>query len=259
MRKSFKAGDVIFQEGDASAEVLRVLQGTLEIVREVGSDRILLGTVGPGEFVGEMGVIQGRPRSATALAASAVRVEVMPRNTFLSHVTRDPDVAQELILRLSTRLRDVDDRLAEALGGAATPDGDGKPAQVKSPAKLPKIAIAAVSAHLKERIGDDPILIETLPFRVGRPADNAEPTSIIQPDLLVNDREPHRLSRQHFEVFADDAKICVRDLHSTLGTSVNGQPIGHHFATDRAELTAGSNQVAAGGRDTPYEFAITIS
>ena len=254
MPETFKAGQIIFNEGDESGDVLRILEGKVEIVRSVGRHQILLGTVGAGEFLGEMGAIQGRPRSATAQAASKVRAEVMPRNTFLSHVTRDPDVAQELIMRLSTRLRDVDDRLTEALKG-----GTGKkPAKPEKSPKLPQIEITAGSAILEERIGSKPIVPKTLPFRVGRPVDDDEYPSIVPPDLAIEDPEPHRLSRSHFELFEDEGGICLRDLHSTLGTSVNDRPIGQHFATDTARLEAGQNVVAAGGRDTPYEFVITV-
>ena len=259
MHKSFKAGQVIFEHGAASGDVFQVLEGTIEIVRRVGAgQQILLGMVGPGEFVGEMGVIQNRPRSATAQAATVVRVEVMSRNTFLSHVSREPHVAQELILRLSSRLRDVDDQLISALEGKAAMPAGGTPAKPPQPANLPKIEISASSALLEKRIGADPIHAEILPFRIGRPVVDDERTSIIPPDLAIEDPVPHRLSRSHFELIAEDGKICVRDLNSTLGTSVNGRPIGQNFASDVAALEIGRNLVAAGGRDTPYEFAVTI-
>jgi CRP-like cAMP-binding protein len=260
MRKSFKVGQVIFEQGAASGDVFRVLEGTIEIIRRVGAgQQILLGMVRPGGFVGEMDVIRSRQRNATAQAATAVRVEVMSRNTFLTHVSRETDVAQKLILRLSSRLRDGDDQLIEALGGKTAMPAGGTPAKPPQPAKLPNIEIAASSAFLEERIGADPIRAEILPFRIGRPVDDDERSSIIPPDLAIEDPEPHRLSRSHFELFTEDGKICVRDLYSTLGTSVNGRPIGKNFAADVAALEIGRNLVAAGGRGTPYEFTVKIS
>jgi hypothetical protein len=50
----------------------------------------------------------------------------------------------------------------------------------------------------------------------------------------------------------------VRDLCSTLGTIVNGEPIGDHFRGDDAPLQAGENEVIAGGVDSPFIFSVFI-
>ena len=50
--------------------------GSVDILRELDGDPILLGTVGAGQFIREMGVVENRPRSATARAASDVQVEI---------------------------------------------------------------------------------------------------------------------------------------------------------------------------------------
>src|SRR5215831_5339780 len=73
----FAHGQVLFREGDQADGVFRLLSGTVDIVRELDGDPILLGTVGAGQFVGEMGVMENRPRSATARAASEVEVEFL--------------------------------------------------------------------------------------------------------------------------------------------------------------------------------------
>jgi hypothetical protein len=51
----------------------------------------------------------------------------------------------------------------------------------------------------------------------------------------------------------------VRDLCSTLGTIVNGQPIGNHFGTDHAALGVGENEVIAGGADSPFVFSVSVT
>jgi CRP/FNR family transcriptional regulator, cyclic AMP receptor protein len=50
----------------------------------------------------------------------------------------------------------------------------------------------------------------------------------------------------------------VRDLRSTLGTIVNGEPIGNHFRIDDVPLRAGENEVIAGGVDSPFVFSVLI-
>jgi hypothetical protein len=49
----------------------------------------------------------------------------------------------------------------------------------------------------------------------------------------------------------------VRDLRSTLGTIVNGQPIGDHFCSDDVLLRAGENEVIAGGSGSPFVFSVS--
>ena len=110
--KRFEPGDILFRQGDASDHVVLVRSGHAEVLREVGDECILLGTAKEGEFLGEMGVLDERPRSATVRAASELEVELIGRRSFLERVSGDAQLAHRLLLRMSARLRDVEDRLA---------------------------------------------------------------------------------------------------------------------------------------------------
>src|SRR5262249_40339420 len=81
----------------------------------------------------------------------------------------------------------------------------------------------------------------------------------LQPDLKLDDTVPFRLSRNHFMIEKRDGNYYVRDLRSTLGTIVNGEPIGDHFRGDDAPLRAGENEVIAGGVDSPFVFSVFIA
>jgi CRP-like cAMP-binding protein len=107
----FADGQVLFREGDPADGVFRLLSGTVDIIRELDGDPILLGTVGAGQFIGEMGVVENRPRSATARAAGEVEVEFLTSTEFLDQIAASPGGARELIQRLSQRLREADDRI----------------------------------------------------------------------------------------------------------------------------------------------------
>ena len=80
----------------------------------------------------------------------------------------------------------------------------------------------------------------------------------MQPDLKLNDTVPFRLSRNHFMIERREGSYYVHDLRSTLGTIVNGQPIGEHFRGDDAPLRAGENEVIAGGVDSPFVVSVFI-
>jgi CRP/FNR family cyclic AMP-dependent transcriptional regulator len=81
----------------------------------------------------------------------------------------------------------------------------------------------------------------------------------LQPDLKLDDTVPFRPSRNHFIIEKRDGSYYVRDLCSTLGTIVNGEPIGNHFRGDDARLQAGENEVIAGGVDSPFVFSVFIA
>jgi pSer/pThr/pTyr-binding forkhead associated (FHA) protein len=81
----------------------------------------------------------------------------------------------------------------------------------------------------------------------------------LQPDLKLDDTVPFRLSRNHFVIEKRDGTYHVLDLCSTLGTIVNGVPIGDHFSGDDAPLRAGENEVIAGGVDSPFIFSVLIA
>src|ERR1700749_1228236 len=66
----FDLGDVIFEEGSTGRELFVVLDGKIDIVKISGTTKTVIVTLGKGEFFGEMAVIDGSSRSATAIAAA---------------------------------------------------------------------------------------------------------------------------------------------------------------------------------------------
>src|SRR6516164_2213237 len=103
-----------------------------------------------------------------------------------------------------------------------------------------------------------PTPLATAPV-VGRGPVAREGLPPLQPDLKLDDIVPFRLSRNHFMIEKRDGSYYVRDLCSTLGTIVNGEPIGDHFRGDDAPLRAGENEVIAGGVDSPFVFSVFIA
>ena len=260
---AFRKGDVLFRQGDASDRVLRIVSGEIEIVRDVGAMPFLLGHAREGEWLGEMGVIENRPRSATARATGDGAVESMTAAQFLDRVSREPALAHELILRLSLRLKRIEDRFAgDLLPFAPTRQaerGDAAAASAPAAAEPLAIAIAGRSAAMRAQIGTTPLDVTQLPFIVGRVAEAREAQPLQHPNLLLQDHKPFRLSRDHFMVARRGSRLVVSDLGSTLGTIVNGQAIGLHFMSDAAPLRAGANHIIAGGHGSPFEFTVIAS
>jgi hypothetical protein len=253
--KRFAPGDILFRQGDPSDHVVLVRSGQADVLREAGDELILLGTAKEGEFLGEMGVLDARPRSATVRAATTLEVELISRQGFLERVSADPQLAQNLLVRMSARLRDVEDMLASLHAASAH-----KRARDAAPAKsIPALRLEASTYAAMLYVGSEPIRITGLPYVVGRAGELGEPPMAHAPDLEIPDPKPYRLSRRHFCFLSEDDGVQVRDLNSDLGTIVNEIPLGHDFAQDRIALRWGDNVVVAGGRGSPYTFTVTLS
>jgi CRP/FNR family transcriptional regulator, cyclic AMP receptor protein len=258
-RTHFAEGQVLFREGDPSDTVFRVLSGAVEILREIDGKPILLGTVGAGQFLGEMGVVENRSRSATVRAASEVEVEILTPTEFFDQIAGSPQTARELIQRLSQRLSEANDRIVKDERRSDRPHvTPTDPCSQTALVPANNLYLAAKDPWLQRQFHAK-LALTDLPFVVGRGPVSREGGPPLHPDLKLDDTVPFRLSRNHFMIGKRDGSYYVHDLRSTLGTIVNGQPIGEHFRIDDAPLRAGENEVIAGGVDSRFVFSVFIA
>jgi CRP-like cAMP-binding protein len=105
-RRIYPAGVVLFLEGDAAHEAVVLLSGEVKLsVCSVDGEELILGFLTPGSLVGELSVIDGRPRSATVTALGRVEVLSMPATTFNDFLERHPRVMRRLLVDVIDRLR----------------------------------------------------------------------------------------------------------------------------------------------------------
>lgn len=220
---------------------------------------VLLGHVRHGEWLGEMGVIEGLNRNATTRANEEGEAEVLNVQQFLERVSSDPGRARALILRFSIRLRGIKDKIAGEVLGFPHDRAPDQTASESDSANSIGISMTAESIPLRADIGAVPIQVTKLPFLTGRVPAEGEATPSPCPDLLIKDDIPFHLSRQHFMVALSGSGFVISDVGSTLGTIVNGQAIGRYFAKDSAPLHRGENHILAGGCNSPFKFLVTIN
>ncbi len=102
----YDASEIVFEEGSTGRELFVVLEGKIDIVKNSGADRTVIVTLGKGEFFGEMAVIDGSSRSASAVAAqSGTRVMKINHARFVYLVSQQPAFALMIMDALSKRLR----------------------------------------------------------------------------------------------------------------------------------------------------------
>jgi CRP-like cAMP-binding protein len=112
--REYQPGEVLFREGEAG-EVMFVIQtGAVRITKAVGGDEKVLAVLGPGEFLGEMAILNGKPRTATAVVVEPTRCLVIEARTLEQMVARNAEIALRLIKKLAKRL-DSADTLVEIL------------------------------------------------------------------------------------------------------------------------------------------------
>jgi CRP-like cAMP-binding protein len=108
---AFAAGTVIFEQGGKPDCVLLVRAGRVRIAaRGARGDDVVLAERGPGELLGDLSGIDGKPRSASVTALEDVRGLVVPLRAFRGFLMDHPRAAISLLELLSRRLREADAR-----------------------------------------------------------------------------------------------------------------------------------------------------
>ena len=114
--KAFKKGGVIFKQGDASDCMYDILWGKVGIYVNYGTpEEKLLTTLETEQFFGEMGMIEGVPRSATAVAlTSDTKVRIITPETFQELFKESPARVLLIMQNMSRRLRELTGEYLEA-------------------------------------------------------------------------------------------------------------------------------------------------
>jgi signal transduction histidine kinase len=114
--RTFKAGDVIFRAGDPGDGFYVVESGRVQISAVVGQNEPrILAAIGPGDFFGEMAVVEDAPRSATATAETETRTFFLGRDKLLQLLERRPHVALKIIREFSARMRSLNQKYLDEI------------------------------------------------------------------------------------------------------------------------------------------------
>ncbi|HSO11188.1 MAG TPA: SpoIIE family protein phosphatase [Anaerolineales bacterium] len=103
---NLRVGEILFREGDPGEHLYIVVKGDLEILKAPGTeDELVLNTIHEGDYIGEMSLVTGAPRTASVLAFSdEVVLLSMSRGQFNDLIRSHPELASALVIVLSYRL-----------------------------------------------------------------------------------------------------------------------------------------------------------
>jgi len=133
----FPKGHVLFREGDAGKEMYVIVSGKVTISKRVRDQEKILVTLPPGEFFGEMSILNNKPRSASATVAENCKLVVIDPKTFEDMIKKNTEIAVRMIKKLAERLRAADSQIENLMfkdsGSrvvhylASTAEGSGSP------------------------------------------------------------------------------------------------------------------------------------
>jgi CRP-like cAMP-binding protein len=252
-RRRFAAGEVIFREGDASDQAYLLRSGRVAILKESGHGPVQLAVLGDGDVLGEMGLLEERPRSATARVLDDVVADAVNATEFSHMLENDPGASIGILRVLFERLRAVNERLTETPPPASHTGG------------LPAARLVPLTTETRAALPEDGIDVGRYPFRVGRAPQAAGAALMHCNELELRDVEPYVLSPNHFAIDLGEHGLVVRDRGSLHGTVVNGTRVGAGSKADLVTLQAGANEVIAGPprelaarRSSPFRFRLMV-
>ena len=249
---TYKAGEIIFRYGDAGESGYSIIAGVVEVFIERDREAVILGRVSSGEFLGEMAILDGAPRSASARAVTDVTAQEFNHEELIALIASKPETARRVIERLNGRLRSMNESYTSLILGEA----DAAVPQLNRSARALSLKLFGDHPHLNDCLAPDGMVLREPLFSVGRAGLGS---TRFHHRVILPDFEPFRLSVNHFQIVTEIDSVFVQDLWSELGTCVNGFFIGNNFPEDRAMLQEGSNEVVAGGCDSNFRFKILIS
>src|SRR5262249_17961167 len=113
--REFPGGMRIFRRGDPGAALYVIASGAVEIsVDTTTGERVLLSRLGPGDFFGELSLLEGRGRRAAAVAVGETRTGEIDREALEGLFRKHPGAALDLLPVIGKRLREADRLLQTA-------------------------------------------------------------------------------------------------------------------------------------------------
>ena len=130
-QRQFATGEIIIRENDIGETAYVIEQGRVKVTKKRGGRTVHLAELGPGGTIGEMSMIDEKPRSATVIAIEDSILREVHRNEFSVALQNETDAAIRLLRVIFERLREADARIAE-LASFVQPEDDTTPDSTES-------------------------------------------------------------------------------------------------------------------------------
>src|SRR5262249_5620821 len=102
--KSLPTGTVLFREGDVGKDMYVLQAGRVQLTRRIKNEEKIVAVLMPGEFFGEMAIVNNRPRSATATVIEDAKLLVIDGRTFEAMIRGSVEIAVRMLKKMADRL-----------------------------------------------------------------------------------------------------------------------------------------------------------
>jgi CRP-like cAMP-binding protein len=109
--REFFAGEVLFREGERGEEMFVIQSGRVQITKLVARAERPLATLGRGDFLGEMAILNDKPRTATATVVEDAKCLVIDAATLEQMIANSTEIALRLVKKLARRLDSADEMI----------------------------------------------------------------------------------------------------------------------------------------------------
>ena len=211
-----RAGETVFREADAGATMYIVQSGAVRLCREVEGQRRDLGTMGKGDFFGEMSILEGLARTHTAEALEDSELIEISNATFDKMIKGNIEIAIRMLRKLSIRLRQAESQLAQS--------GTSSAARASVPTIVgeTQTSVAPRSGSRLEAEESDVVFpVGAQDTMIGR----YDPVTELKPDVDLTDLDLKRsVSRRHARIVGSpDGFSVVEEIGALNGTFVNSE------------------------------------
>jgi CRP/FNR family cyclic AMP-dependent transcriptional regulator len=112
-KKSYKAGEILFNDGDPAKSLFLIQKGTISIRKKKGSTMIEVGKVTAGEVIGELSFFDRNPRSATGIAIIDVEAMEISFESLEKIYSSVPEYMKTIMAAMAERLRKANDTIRQ--------------------------------------------------------------------------------------------------------------------------------------------------
>src|SRR6478736_6672776 len=163
--RRFRRGETVFHVGDPGDALFIVVSGSIKITLPADSgDEAILATLRPGDFFGELALLDGAPRSATAIAIEATEMYMLPRDRFRDLIASEPVMRDTVLATLAAEVRrlthhveelhflDIAGRLAARLARLADEQGEADGGEIRLDAPITQGELAAMVGSTRQSV-----------------------------------------------------------------------------------------------------------